>query len=277
MKETSKHFAKFLGKWLFYCLIILVLWFLGIFKVIAISILLFSQEFNKFLVWVGEPTEGGAGAYWSQYWMYWMIAYIALFIMFLAWWFIFYRNKRPHLEMDGLKEGRVIWIKGIRQGLIYDFWDAYNYLKGADSPFARVSRIKPSSNDMEIDPGTLKDPLSIPIGRETQMRIIYFSRPWSIKMEKLILPNYWQVRRTYWKVSIPRGYMINLTDPLIPGSMLLTLTKARPSYKSFNPDIPVQRQIAKLEETRELVQYGVAANPEIAQIDYAEGSLPQLE
>lgn len=277
MKETSKRFASILIKWTAYIGVILFLWISGIFHVIAILALLLAQEFNKFLIWVGEPTEGGAAAYWSQYWMYWMMAYVGLFTLFIFWWFVFYRNKRKHLVMDGKKEGRVIWIKGLRQGLIYDFWDAYNFIKGSDNPFVKGSGIHPSSQDTETDPGTLRDPLEIPIGRKTSQRIVYFSRPWSLKIEKLILPNYWQLRTSYWTARIPRGYLVNQMDPLIPGAMLLMLTKAHPSYRMFDPDIPVQRQIAKLEETRELVQYGVAANPEIAQIDYAEGSLPLLE
>lgn len=277
MKDNSKGFVMFLMRWLVYLGFILFFWFIGIFTVVMITILLFAQEFNKFLVWVGSPTEGGAGAYWSQYWIYWMAAYISLFIIFITWWFIFYRNKRPNLMMQNQIEGRVLWIKGLRDGLTYGFWDAYNYLKGEDSPFVRGSGAKTSSTDTGRVPGTLRDPLEIPVGRETSKRIIYFSRPWSLRIEKLILPDYWQIKRGYWTVRIPRGYIMNSMDPLKPGSQIMTLTMAKPSYREFDPDVPVKRQMDKLEETRQLVQSGVAANPEIAQIDYADGSLPYIE
>ena len=277
MREDSKQFIKFMGKWLMWGLIILGLWILEIFKVVAILSLLLAQEFNKFLVWMGEPTEGGAGAYWGAYWVYWTLAYIALFTLFIFWWFVFYRNKRPNLMLDGKIEGRVLWTKGFRDGLTYGFWDAYNYLKGEDSPFVRGSGTDVSSTNTGTVPGTLRDPLEIPIGRATLKRIVYFSKPWSLKIEKLILPDYWQLKRTYWTVRIPRGYMMNHPDPLIPGAMILSLTLAKPGYNKFDPSIPVKRQIAKLEETRTLVQYGVAANPEIAQIDYSDGSLPDLD
>lgn len=280
MNRLDRIAIGILGRWAIAVIVVIVLWILKIFKLIVVIVALFCQEAWRFFGWVAAPTKMGAKAYWSTYWMYWFAAYIILFALFVLWWFLWYRRKRPYLEIGGVNEGRVLWIKGIRRGLVYSIWDLQNYTswKLKKKPLRKISRpISDIQNGAKVVCPTWPDPLAIPFGRNTSMVIIYYSRPWSLRIDLMLVPHQIPIKSSYLKVSIPEAYIINREDPLFPGKYLRVLTTRRPSFKGYESGRMRVDLMALLEKTKKAVQKSAAANPQLIHRDYEDGSYPLLD
>jgi len=254
-----------------------VLYLTGVWRVMVLLVALLVQEANRFLVWLGAPTRMGAKAYWAQYWVYWAVAYVSLMVAFAAWWFLWYRHHRPHLRVDGLDEGRVVWVKGLRRGLAYEVWDARHVLGRWWSRF-RGHRVRRSPRVM-ANGGTPSpawpSPHAMPYGRSvSDGMIIYFSRPWRLRLERLVVPPGTPVRSTYWELRLPQGLLHNAPDPLAPGCRVLHYTRTPRSYSPYDPARPERELDRVLEDGRDNVVSATAANPEIVQADFSAGSLP---
>jgi hypothetical protein len=107
--------------------------------------------------------------------------------------------------------------------------------------------------------------------------MIYFSRPWSLKVERLVIPMTVDIRVTYMRVQMPELYMVNVSDPLVPGSRMLVLRRSRPEFREYDSKSPQSDLIGHLTVTRNMVQASVAANPEVNIIDYEDGSYAMVE
>lgn len=277
MKQIDIRFRTIIMKWITVAAVVLSLWFAKIFLVLFILVLLLVQEFNKFIVWLFEPTQAGAKSYWATYWTYWMIVYVGLLIAFSIWYFTWYRHKRPNLVVGGGREGRVLWIKGVRRGLVYDVWDAIHYMqwKLKKNRLAPIPRSTSDTSDGEVET-TWPDPLSIQLGRPTSLRIIYYSRPWSLKVHRLLVPAHVNLLAMFFTVRLPEGYMVNRPDPLFPGTTLLAFVGDRPEYAAYEKGRTQTQIIHHLDEVKDAVQRSAAANPQLIHRDYEDGSFPIL-
>jgi hypothetical protein len=280
MSKLDRRFNEIVLKWSITIFVIFILWMAKIFHVAFLLVLLLIQEINKGLVWMGEGTQLGLKDYWAAYWTYWLMAYISSTLLLLLWYYTYYRRKRPHLIIGGHKEGRVLWIKGIRRGLAYDLWDAKNYI----TLKIKKNNLRPIPLHISVIPnGEIEknrrwpDPLSIPLGRPTSKTIIYFSRPWRLKIERLIIPRHIQIKLTFFSIQIEQDYLMNVSDPLIPGRVMLQMGLPKPGFKEYDAEAPQTGLVDHLEITRTLVQASVAANPEVNIIDYEDGSYAMVE
>jgi len=277
MKRIDSRFWSILAKWGIDLAVVLVLWFTKVFHLVFILVLLLIQEFNLFLVWLSEPTQEGAANYWSIYWVYWAGIYIALSLLLTLWYFTWFRHKRPHLMIGGGKEGRVLWIKGIRRGLIYDLWDVKHYLQWKLKK-NRLALLRRQTSDIPNGgrETTWPDPLSIQLGRPTSHRIIYYCRPSGLRIQRLILPNQIDLLSTLFTIQLPEGYMVNLSDPLVPGSILQAFVLDRPDYQNYIAGQTRSQILDHLNEVKDAVQASAAANPQLIHKDYEDGSFPIL-
>jgi len=275
VSEETVRVRGILLRWASIIGLVGLLWVSQIFAVLFWLLMLLLREVKKGLIWIGAPTQQGAQAYWAHYWKYWLVFYIILLIITVLMWIFYWRHKRPHLMVGGVRDGRVLWIKGVRQGLIYDCWDVYNYFRGPDSPFVRGSQTRDSLPSMDRDPGMLQDPLKIGLGRETTRRIIYFSRPWGLRVQRLFLLPETRMVMTHTRVSLPVGYIVNAEDPEHPGSRVLVWGHMH-KYKEHDPGLPQQALEGQLDIAKANVQGSVAANPSIIQNEYMEGSLGKV-
>ena len=279
MSRLDKRFHQIVIKWSLQLALFLILWTLKIYHLIFLLILLFIQEMDKGLVWLGEGTQLGMKAYWSTYWTYWAMAYISLTVLLVVWYMLYYRRKRPYLIIGGQREGRVVWSKGIKRGLLYDLWDAKNYLAWK----IKKNQLKPIPrpiSDMSVGEEKVHswpDPLGIPLGRPTSRTIMFFSRPWSLKLERLIVPNWVEMKQTFFSIRMPEAYIVNIPDPLSPGIKMLTMTQHRPGFDEYDSEAPRTDLVSHLDNVRTMVQASVAANPEVNIIDYEDGSWSMVE
>jgi hypothetical protein len=276
LNEARRRFWGIILKWVTVLSIIIILAILKVFHALFALLIFVMQEVNRGLIWLGEPTQQGFDAYWAEMWLFWLLFYVVFFILFAIYYFGYWKRKRPDLIIGGVKDGRVIWIKGVRQGLIYDCWDAWNYIKGAGSPFERGSRTRGSRTSMETNPGMLQDPLKIPLGRGTIRRIIYFRRPWSLKVQRLFIQANTRMVITHGRVSLPEGYIINKEDPLMPGARVLIWVNKRPGFREHDPVLQQEALEKVLVVAKDNVRGSVAANPSIITTEYQEGSIGRL-
>lgn len=280
MKQIDRIAWRILLKYSVLAILIVILWAAKVWYFLFWILTTIIQEFKLFLVWLAEPTQEGAADYWSEYWIYWAGIYIVLLVAFIVWYFAFYRHKRPYLDVGGGREGRVLWTKGVRRGLVYDVWDAKNYLawKLKKNRLHRISRrISDIPNGVGEDPTMWPDPLAIPLGRRTSERIIYYSRPWSLRIHRLTISNQTDLLSNYWRILVPEGYIINRPDPLFPGEIYHVLIHGRPSNREYQRGRMREDLINLLDDTKDAVQRSAAANPQLIHRDYEDGSFPLLD
>lgn len=280
MKRLDRRFLDILMKWSAVVISIVILWYIKIFWLVFIFMALFLQEVNLFLTWLADPTKMGAEEYWATYWPYWMAVYIVLSVLLTVWYLTWYRHKRPHLVVGGGKEGRVLWLKGVRRGLIYDVWDAKNYLqwRHKKKPLVRIRRrTSDILNGEKVVSTTWPDPLAIPLGRPVSMRIIYYSRPWSLRILRLMVPNDIDLLSSFRTVQLPEGYFVNLQDPLSPGRTLQAYVHERPGYLEYEEGRARGQVLEHLGDVKDAVQRSAAANPQLIHRDYEDGSFPILD
>jgi hypothetical protein len=278
MKHIDRLAWRIVLKYVTLSIIIVILWAAKVLHFLFWIWTTIYQEFFLFLEWLAEPTQAGAADYWSAYWIYWAGIYLVLIVAFIVWYFAIYRHKRPYLEVGGGREGRILWIKGLRRGLVYDAWDAKNYLawKLKKNRLRKVpSRISDIPDTDRVIPRTWPDPLAIPLGRPTSRVIIYYSRPWSLRVHKLTIPDRIDLRSAWFKIQIPEGYIVNIPDRLFPGEILQAVAP-RPYSRAYQRGRMREDLMDLLDGTREAVQKSAAANPQLVHRDYEDGSFPLL-
>jgi hypothetical protein len=280
MKKIDQIPLKILFKYTVVAVVLLGLWATMIFHFMFWILMTIIQEFKIFLVWLAAPTRDGAATYWAENGIYWIGIYCVLLIAFVVWYFVFYRHKRPYLDIGGGREGRVLWIKGLRRGLSYDVWDAKNYIawKLKKNPLRKIPRRISDIPDGGGEAGIMwPDPLAIPLGRRTSARIIYYSRPWRLTIERLIIPNDIDLLGSYLRIQLPEGYIINRPDPLFPGEIYQVLIQGRPSNRKYKRGRMREDLMDLLDGTKDAVQKSAAANPQLIHRDYEDGSFPLLD
>lgn len=282
MHNLTKRYWRIVFKWSVIILIILGLWFIRIIWLIIVLLQLLSQEFWRFLGWIGSGTKEGGATYWELYGTYWMIAYLAIAGLVALEYFSHYRRKRPDLVKGGKVEGRVLWIKGIRRGLIYDVWDFWNYVyfvigKKKDMDYWTQTLKENMAIRNGTKGGILKwpDPLAIPWGRRSDRRyLIYYCRPWSLKWVRLEVPLSVIIQPSFFLISIPNLNILARLDRVMIGRTIYRLSDNIWQYDKYDPLGPYIKQRDEFVGARGLIQSAVAINPETNIIDFTEGSLP---
>jgi hypothetical protein len=183
--------------------------------------------------------------------------------------------------IGGVKQARVIWGKGsdLRRGFVYDVWDFKNYIYVKVLKKKDLAQIHQENMDIHngVRKGSLKwpDPLAIPFGKPIlNGRIIYFSYPWSLRIRRMLIPNWVIIRNRFWSIRMAECYFINKVVKDKPGVPDLQVVSKRPEFKAYDPKMPALKMITHYENARLMVRKAVASNPEINQEDFTAGSIP---
>jgi heme/copper-type cytochrome/quinol oxidase subunit 2 len=248
-------------KWALIVSTILMLWAVGFFRLVALLTVLFITHVGKLLESFGNATTMGRAEYWDAYGIYWILFYCFLILFLTFVYFIPYRKVRPVLKVGNRKEGIVIWIKGVRRGLHYEYWDAVNYLKKKENR----------------DTGW-PDALTIPRGPDMKKGILIVYRPlWSLKQRFLFIPGDTKLESRFGTILIPNGYFVNRpTRDRQDIPVLAYVPKSTIGYNMFDVRTPVELSRSHLKHSRKMIQRAVASNPEINQMDFTTGSFPVL-
>jgi hypothetical protein len=253
MKE---RISMILIKWAIQIGIVVLFWYAGLFHVLFAIFLLFLDQVNLFLEWVGTGTQLEAKGYWIEYGRYWLLAYIVLSAIMTVVYFIPYRHHRPILRVGDRKEGTVTFIKGLRRGLHYELWDTYNFL------------IKKNHTGWP-DPYTINrgQPMGLP-----HTKVIFFRHPWSLKIRYLYVPRKVPVESRFTSVNLPDGYLKNTISHRLDIQDLEFCPRSTITYRGTDPEKVDKMFSDHLDDSRDAIQKAVASNPEINQQDFTTSS-----
>jgi hypothetical protein len=258
-----------------YAIIIFYLWKVGFSTFLFVWLPFMIQHY------VGEILEYGMGTVLKFYAYYWITLAIMLTILTVLIVEFVWRLKRRDFRIGGEFEGKVVWAKGIRQGILYDAWDAYNYIqwklgkkKEGDSPTVN------SNGNMVHRSGTWPDPWAIPIGAKAPDHyVIYVRRTWLPSIpHRFFIPRAVQVKPTPYSITMHHAFIERVRHPARPG---------RWDYRIGNiqkTDTVDTAKLTKMNRTllhraSELVEIAVESDSETKKKDFEQGSfdIPSLK
>ncbi|MCK5641306.1 MAG: hypothetical protein KAJ19_10930, partial [Gammaproteobacteria bacterium] len=212
--DLDRRFLGICVKWILVAVLVVYLWYFGLFTFIFVWVpWLITYEFGLIL-------EYGLGPVLQLHGPMWIAAGLSVAFLIVFEFYTHYRHKRRDLRIGGEFEGRTVWIKGVPQGLVYDLWDARNYIawklgkkKDGDSPIVN------SNGNTVCTPGTWPDPWAIPLGdKSTSDYIVYFrSRFFQLVPSKLYVSRDFDLVPSFFNYWLPNLRMISEPHPSKPG------------------------------------------------------------
>ncbi len=271
MNTETNRFLVIIIKWILAISVIYYLWTIGVFVFICFWIpWMISYEFSLILEFGLQPTLMYHG-------VWWIVAGLSMCLLAVTYYLTHYRHKRRGMMIGGEFDARVVWIKGLRQGLIYDVWDAANYIrwklgkkKDGDSPIIN------SYGNTVVVPGTWPDPWAIPIGeRNDKDYVIYFKRRWmQIVPDKVLVSRDFEVMPTFFYYLIPNLRMIRQPHEYRPGRWVYRLVEEEPDQYGIKSS-EMTKEIRKLlGRSQVLVSWAIRSDSETQKKDYSNASLP---
>lgn len=271
MNTETNRFLVIIIKWFLAASVIYYLWSIKVFVFIFFWIpWMISYEFSLILEFGLQPTLRYHG-------IWWIIAGLSMCLLVVVYYLTHYRHKRRGLMIGGEFDARVVWIKGVRQGLIYDVWDFLNYIqwklgkkKGGASPIIN------SQGNIVVVPGTWPDPWSIPIGeRNDQDYVIYFKRRWlQFFPDKVLVSRRFAVSSTFFYYLIPNLRMIRQPHRDRPGRWIYRLVDEEPDQYEIKPAELTSQNRKLLGRSQVYVSWAIRSDSETQKKDYTTGSLP---
>ena len=271
MTSITNRFLWIISKWILAIAVIYYLWTIKFFVFVFFWIpWMISYEFSLILEFGLQPTLRYHG-------MWWMIAGFSFCILILTYYLTTYRHTRRGLMIGGEFDARVVWIKGIRQGLIYDVWDFKNYVqwklgkkKDGESPTIN------SNGNMVVVRGTWPDPWAIPIGeRNDKDYVIYFKRRWlQIFPDKVLVSRKYDVMPTFFYYLIPNLRMIRQPHRDRPGRWVYRLVDEEPDMYEIHASEITAENRKLLGRSQVYVSWAIRSDSETQKKDYTTGSLP---
>lgn len=240
--------------------------------------------FTFLLVWlpfiishyVDEMITYGLDVWLKFYAIYWitlavMLGILAVLLIEFVW-----KLKRRNFMIGGEMEGKVVWAKGVRQGLIYDYWDLANFIKF--KLFKKKFRpkdweIASSDYDTETLNGTAPSPWRIPIGaRTTKDYVIYVRRTWLPSIpERFIISKDTQVIPTPYTISIANVFIERARHPARPGRWDYRLGPVPFTDRVDTSNLTKKNRLL-LHRAAEMVEIAVESDSETKKKDFEYGS-----
>lgn len=278
-KTTEGMYHAILVKWAMIGVVVFYLWYFGLFTFIFVWIpWLITYEVEMMIEFGVQPTL----TYHAQWWVAAMVS--LLFLAIFEYW-THYRHKRRDLLRGGQYEGRVVWVRGSNEGIVYDVWNVKNYIqwklgkkKGSDSPTIN------SYSNMVSTPGTWPDPFAIGLGERSRTDyVIYFRRylyqlfvPFS--WDKLYVSRDIDVVPSFFAFWLPNLRMVRLPHPSRPGRWVYRLTEKHVASLNTEPSKFTAENRKALGRSQALVKWALLSDAETQKIDYTYGMpIPQME
>jgi len=280
----SKRFMSIVFKWCIIFGFIIYLGYFGLFDLIFIYLpWLIIHTGEVMIEWFALPN--GGMRYLKAYWFWWMLAIIHIIILIYIEYKTHYRHKRRDLDIGGEFEGRVIWIKGIRQGLIYDIWDFKNYLnylmnkkKDMDYLKRRLEKNIAIRNGTRTGALEWPDPWAIPLGAKNfKDYIVYYKiRFFQLIPMKLYVPSKFPLHPSFFHYWLPNKRIVNFSYYSKPGIFARKMTDDKPIIVDIEPEKITSANQVLLSRSNQLVESAILSDPETIKVDFAHGTLPML-
>lgn len=269
-------------KWLLLAIIIWYLYQVGFFLFLFV-----------WLPWLityvyGLVVEYGAMRVLSYYKLMWTIIAIMLLILAILVFEIIYRAKRKDFRIGGEFEGRVIWVRGIRQGFIYAVWDLINYInwkrgKKKDADFGTHNF--PPDTVIWNGTGQPKWPnaMAIPLGPRIKKQYIFYVKrrpfPFQIVPEKWYVPIDAKVGILYNAYTLANSNFVARPDGRVPGRFTYHVMGVMPVNVVISPAERTSANRALLGRAGKLVDRAILVDAETKKRDFTQGSfsIPQLQ
>lgn len=270
----EKRIAWIAIKNMAYVVIVYYLWKVGFFT------LLFVWLPFLIMYYADQMLEYGVGVVLKFYAVYWITLAIMLTILAVLLIEFVWRLKRRDFRIGGEFEGKVVWAKGIRQGLIYDVWDVKNYisyLMGKKKDAVWANRLLSSAS--ETLNGTAPSPWEIPIGAKApEHYVIYVRRTWLPSIpHRFFIPKTVQVTPTPYSIAIPHAFIERVRHPARPGRWDYRIGIA-PKTDTVDTWKLTRKNRNLLHRAAELVEIAVESDSETKKKDFEQGSfdIPNL-
>lgn len=281
MNVLDRRFLVICLKWGLLLLLVIYLGFAGLFTVLFVWVPWMIQRELELIL-----TYGLKDVLTDQALM-WTLAGISLVFLVIFEFYTHYRHKRRDLRIGGEFEGRVLWTKGLRIGLLYDVWDFKNYLSWKMGKKKDVVSITDTSSgniawkatipEEEYRRGTVStwpDPWAIPIGeRTTSHYVVYFKRHWwqilPHHIEKLYISRDVELKASFFCYWLPNLNLRTMPHPEKPGVVVYELVDDLASGVKAKPKL-ITRQVRRLlKRSKGLVQTAILSDAETQKEDYA--------
>lgn len=224
----------------------------------------------------------------SYYKVMWSIVAIMLLILAILVFEIVYRAKRKDFQIGGEFEGRVIWVRGIRQGFTYAVWDVYNYIqwkRGKKKGEGFGTEDFPADTAMWNGTGrpTWPNAFAIPFGPRIKKQYIFYVRrrpfPFQIIPDKWFVPINTKVGILFNAYTLPNANFISRPDPKVPGRYMYHVVGAMPENVAISPADRTKANRTLLGRAGKLVDRAILVDAETKKRDFTHGSfsIPQLQ
>lgn len=258
--EWVKHrLVSILIKWILIAIIVFYLWYYGLFVVIFIWIpWMISYEVSLIIEYGLQPVLVYHG-------IWWLAAGLSIVGLIIFEFYTHYRHKRRDLRIGGEFEGRVVWTKGIREGLIYDLWDFKNCVSWLlKKKRGSASTTTNTFGNMVTSPGTWPDPWAIPIGdRTTSDYVIYFKRSYfQLFPSKLYISRDIDIETSFFNYWLPNMRFRTSPHPERPGLKIYRLEDVDSQSISVDPAKLTAENRKALKRSKVLVKNAILSDAE---------------
>ena len=277
--DVTGRTLRTLIKWAMIGVVVFYLWYFKFFVFVFIWIpWLITYEVSFIIEWGLQPTL-------TYHWQWWTAAGLSILFLIIFEYNTHYRHKRRDLLRGGQYEGRVIWVRGSNEGLVYDIWNVKNYIswklgkkKGSVSPTTS------SYSNTVCIPGTWPDPFTIGLGeRTTDDYVVYFRRffyqlfvPYS--WDKLYVSRDLEVVPSFFAFWFPRLRMVREPHPSRPGRWVYRLLDKTVDGLESDPAEYTAVNRKALGRSQSLVKWALLSDADTQKLDYsASMPIPQME
>jgi hypothetical protein len=271
----EKRVAWIATKNMAYAVIIYYLWKVGFFTLLFVWLPFMATYY------FGQMLEYGAVVVLKFYAIYWITLAIMLTIFTVLVVEYIWKLKRRDFKIGGEFEGKIVWAKGVRQGLIYDVWDVKNYINwklGKKKGVAATPRT--SGPDTDTLNGTAPSPWDIPLGPKTKDHYVIYVRRTLLPSipHRFFIPKTTQVTPTPYTISIPNAFIERVRHPTRPGRWDYQVGLA-PKTDTVDTSKLTRKNRNLLHRAAELVEIAVESDSETKKKDFEQGSfdIPSLK
>jgi hypothetical protein len=222
----------------------------------------------------------GLRAYLSVTGLWWALAVASIILLIIVEYYSHYSHKRRSLMIGGGFEGRTVWIKGLRQGLIYDVWDAKNYISWALGKKKDMELKMPvSSRDTENGIGIRwPNPWAIPFGPKIldYYVIYYYKSFWQIKPDFLLYPANEKIGVGFFRYVLKQGNLKRIRAPrgmpFLAEWVYIWNPLGNIIRYPVDPGTQTRENRRLLGRSRHLTRDAIESDPETAKSDYSKQS-----
>lgn len=276
MDPETRRFVTICMKWILIAVTVVYLWHFKLFEFLFVWVpWLITHE-------VGLVLEYGLQPVLTDHGLMWMGAGASIAVLIVFEFYTHYRHKRRDLRIGGELEGRTVWIRGVRQGLIYDVWDLTNYLAWrTGKKKGSGSRTINSFKNTVTSPGTWPDPFAIPLGERTDRDyVVYWKRRFlQLVPSKLYVSRDVEIIPSFFNYWLPNLRLVTEPHPTRPGLIVYRLVDRAPKSLKVSPARLTRENRKLLGRSKVLVSKAILSDAETQKGDFTTGSfaVPQVQ